>query len=70
MQDITKEELINEILNLINTNDSSKIDFNPNYIEYFEIDELIEIRDLLIGKKELNKNPSKDFLDDIFNKCS
>jgi len=70
MSEITKEELIQEILELINTNDTSKIDFNPKYIEYFEQDELIEMRDLLLGKKELNKTPSKDYLDDIFNKCS
>ena len=70
MKDNTKEELIQEILNLINTNDNTKISFNPSYIEYFEKDELIEIRDLLIGKKEKNKTPSKDYLDDIFNKCS
>ena len=65
MNEQTKEELISEILSLINTND-----FNPNYIEYFEIDELIEIRDLLLGKKEQNKKPSRDLIDDIFDKCS
>jgi hypothetical protein len=70
MNEQTKEELISEILSLINTNDSNTIDFNPNYIEYFEIDELIEIRDLLLGKKEQNKKPSRDLIDDIFDKCS
>ena len=70
MNEITKEALISEILKLINTNDNSKIDFNPNYIEYFEQDELIEIRDLLLGKKEQNKTPSRDLIDDIFDKCS
>ena len=70
MTEITKEELISEILQLINTNDNSKIDFNPSYIEYFEKDELIEIRDLLLGKKEQNKKPSRDLIDDIFDKCS
>jgi hypothetical protein len=70
MQDITKEDLIQEILLLINTNDNSKIDFNLNYIEYFELDELIEIRDVLLNKKEQNKTPSRDLIDDIFDKCS
>jgi len=70
MNEPTKEELISEILVLINTNDNTKIDFNPNYIEYFEQDELIEMRDLLLGKKEQNKTPSRDLIDDIFDKCS
>ena len=70
MQNVTKEELIKEILLLINTNDTTKIDFNLNYIEYFELDELIEIRDILVNKKEQNKTPSRDLIDDIFNKCS
>jgi hypothetical protein len=70
MSDISKEELIDEILLLINTNDNKKINFNPNYIEYFEVDELIEIRDVLLNKKEQNKTPSRDLIDDIFAKCS
>jgi hypothetical protein len=66
----TKKELIDQILALINTNDNKKIDFNPNYIEYFEEDELIEIRDILLGKKESNKKPSRELIDDIFENCS
>ena len=70
MQTNNKQELIDEILLLINTNDKSKIDFNLNYIEYFELDELMEIRDVLLNKKEQNKKPSRDLIDDIFDKCS
>ena len=70
MQTNTKQELIDEILLLINSNENKKIDFNPNYIEYFENDELIEIRDVLLNKKEQNKTPSRDLIDDIFDSCS
>ena len=70
MQTNNKQELIDEILLLINTNEKTKIDFNPNYIQYFELDELIEIRDVLLNKKEQNKTPSRDLIDDIFDKCS
>jgi hypothetical protein len=64
-----KKDLITQIKALIATNEE-KVPFNEKYIEYFEIDELIEIKDILEHKKEQNKNPSKDYLDDIFNKCS
>lgn len=67
--EINKDQLICEILSLVATN-NEQISFNPKYIEYFELDELIEIKDILINKKEQNKNPSKDYLDEIFNSCS
>ena len=66
---ITKEELIKKIKILISSN-NKPLPFNKNYINYFELDELLEIRDVLLNKKEENKNPSKDYLDDIFNRCS
>ena len=66
---ITKEELIEKIKILISSN-NKPLSFNKNYINYFEIDELLEIRDVLLNKKEQNKTPSKDYLDEIFNSCS
>jgi len=66
---ITKEELIEKIKLLISSN-NKPLSFNKNYINYFEIDELLEIRDVLLNKKEQNKTPSKDYLDEIFNSCS
>jgi hypothetical protein len=69
MNEINKEELIKEIKHLISST-NEPIEFNEKYIDYFELDELLEIRDQLNNKKESNKTPSKDYLDDIFNSCS
>lgn len=66
---ITKQTLIDEIKKIISTNEK-KLEFNPKYIEYFELDELLEIKNKLQHKKEENNTPSKDYLDEIFNSCS
>ena len=66
----TKEELIDQIKQLIDTESQTDTVINIKYIEYFELDELIEIRDLLQGKKDNSHQDSNDFLDEIFNKCS
>lgn len=65
-----KQQLIEEIKKLIDENYSSSTTINIKYIEYFELDELIEIRNNLLGKKENARENSLTFLDDIFNKCS
>ena len=64
----TKEQLIDEIKSLIDTNNDTII--NPKYIDYFELDELLEIRDGLKYKKENSQKDRFDYLDDIFSKCS
>lgn len=69
MNKINKEDLLTQIKVLISSNNKI-LEFNENYIEYFEIDELLEIRDILLNKKEQNETPSKDYLDEIFNNCS
>ncbi|MEA3290131.1 MAG: hypothetical protein U9Q04_08125 [Campylobacterota bacterium] len=63
-----KEELIEVIKQLISIK-GEKVDINPKYLEYFEIDELLEIKEQLEGKKSKNLD-QKDFLDDIFERCS
>jgi hypothetical protein len=65
-----KQELIEEIKSLIDMNSQSITQINVKYIEFFEYDELVEIRDSLLGKKENHHQDSNDFLDEIFNKCS
>jgi hypothetical protein len=65
-----KQELIEEIKSLIDTNSESTTQINVKYIDFFEYDELVEIRDGLLGKKENQHQDSNDFLDEIFNKCS
>lgn len=67
---LSKEDLILEIKELIDINSDTKTYINIKYIEYFEVDELLSIRDGLIGKKEKFTKDSSDFLDEIFTKCS
>ena len=64
-----KEELIEEIKRLISI-DGSAVEINPKYLEYFELDELQEIKDTLDGKKKDHDAISNDYLDELFNKCS
>ena len=49
-----KEELIKEIKELLKTDENENIDINPNYLNYFDEDELKDIVFRLI-KKKLNK---------------
>ena len=65
----SKQELIDEIKLLID-NSENKVEINIKYIDYFEIDELIEMRDMMKYKKENRNKETSDYLDDIFNRCS
>ena len=65
----TKQELINEIKILIDNSDNN-VEINIKYIDYFELDELVEMRDMLKYKKENRTKETSDYLDDIFSKCS
>ncbi|MCK5293750.1 MAG: hypothetical protein KAJ49_03790 [Arcobacteraceae bacterium] len=69
MENINKKDLIEEIKKLIDK-DSNNIEINIKYIDYFELEELIEIRDSLIYKIENRKEETSTYLDDIFTKCS
>ena len=64
-----KQELIDEIKILID-NSKTKVEINIKYIDYFELDELVEMRDMLKYKKENRTKETSDYLDDIFSKCS
>jgi hypothetical protein len=64
----TKEELIQEIKLLIDTT-GGDTQINIKYINYFELDELIEIKDGLKYKKQHRDKETSDFLDDISQKC-
>ena len=64
----TKEELIEQIKLLIDKNNQTQI--NTKYIDYFEIDELVEIKESLEFKKSNNENETLNYLDEIFSKCS
>lgn len=68
MEELTKEQLIEEIKKLISV-DGSKVHINPNYLEYFEIQELQQIKEQLLEIKTTHKNTSKDYLDEIYEIC-
>ena len=63
-----KQDLIDEIKHLISV-DGSEIDINPHYLEYFEIEELQDIRDELLNKKIHQDKISNDYLDELYVKC-
>ncbi|MEA3384070.1 MAG: hypothetical protein U9Q20_05285 [Campylobacterota bacterium] len=69
VNDISKDELVDEIKHLISV-DGTSTHINPSYLEYFELEELQDIRDNLIYKKVHHDEISKDFLDELFEKCS
>lgn len=63
-----KEELIEEIKQLIVSTPEDSIEINPNFLEYFQIEELIEIKEKLIIKKNKIRESTFDFLDEIYEK--
>ncbi|RXK06132.1 hypothetical protein [Halarcobacter bivalviorum] len=65
---MNKEELINDIKLLISTNDEDKVDINPNFLEYFQLEELIAIKERLIVKKNNIREDSYEYLDEIYEK--
>ena len=65
---LEKTELIEDIKNLIKINPEETIEINPNYLNYFELDELIEIKKKLSYKRENFQEENAEFLEDIYNK--
>ena len=63
-----KEELIKEIKELLKTDENEKIDINPNYLNYFDEDELKDIVFRLIEKKVEQKEGNSAYLDEIYQK--
>jgi hypothetical protein len=63
-----KKQLIEEIKELIKTNKDDTIEINPNFLDYFQVDELISIKeDLKIRKSKIRESTFK-FLDEIYEK--
>lgn len=67
-QEYTKQELI-EIIKRLIVSDDTKIDINPNYIEYFEYDELLAMKNDLEYQKQQHSENLRYFLDDIYENC-
>lgn len=63
-----KEELIKEIKELIKTSDEDSIEINPNYLNYFEEDELLDIKKQLLEKKNNMSAVSSVYLDELYEK--
>ncbi len=62
-----KEYVINEIKTLISVA-GEKVDINPKLLDYFDLEELYDIKDNLIRKKERFKENNKDYLEEIYEK--
>jgi len=67
MEELNKSELIEEIKHLISV-DGSTTEINPNYLEYFTDEELIEIKDDLINKKMNVIESTKEYVDELYEK--
>lgn len=67
MNNIEKIELIEEIKKLIATGDES-IEINPNYLEYFELEELQNIKEELLLKKQNIKDSTAEYVEEIYSK--
>lgn len=63
-----KEILIEEIKNLISSVKNDVIEINPNYLEYFSLEELEEIKNNLSYKKENFHEQTKEFVDELYEK--
>ena len=63
-----KKEIIENIKKLIKINPEDSIEINPKYLEYFELEELLDIQKRLEYKKENISKLSVDYLDEIYQK--
>ena len=67
MEKLTKLELIEEIKHLISV-DGTETQINPNYLEYFELEELTEMKDDLLLKKMNVIETTKEYVDELYEK--
>ena len=63
-----KTEIIENIKKLIKINPEENIEINPNYLEYFDVEELLDIQKQLEYKKENISKISNNYLDEIYQK--
>lgn len=63
-----KKEIIEEIKKLISTNKNESIEINPNFLEYFELEELLSIKEGLEVKKSTFSQISSNYLDELYEK--
>ena len=63
-----KTQIIENIKKLIKINPDESIEINPNYLEYFDVEELLDIQKQLEFKKENISKISNTYLDEIYQK--
>ena len=63
-----KNEIIENIKKLIKINPEETIEINPNYLEYFDEEELLDIQKQLEFKKENISKITNNYLDEIYQK--
>ncbi|PUE63797.1 hypothetical protein [Arcobacter caeni] len=63
-----KQQIIENIKRLIKINPEETIEINPNYLEYFDEEELLDIQKQLEFKKENISKISNTYLDEIYQK--
>jgi len=61
-----RENIENEIKELIATNKDDVIEINPNLLQYFSEEELIGIRDGLLGKKSNFREQNAPWLAQLY----
>jgi hypothetical protein len=62
-----KEYVIDEIKSLISTT-GEQTEINPKFLDYFDLEELYDIKENLLRKKELVRENNKKFLEEIYEK--
>ena len=63
-----KMQIIENIKKLIKINPDESIEINPNYLEYFDVEELLDIQKQLEFRKENISKISNNYLDEIYQK--
>ncbi len=63
-----KTEIIENIKKLIKINPDETIEINPNYLEYFDVEELLDIQKQLEFRKDNISKISNNYLDEIYQK--
>ena len=63
-----KTQIIENIKKLIKINPEENIEINPNYLEYFDVEELLDIQKQLEYKKENISKITNNYLDEIYQK--
>jgi galactokinase/mevalonate kinase-like predicted kinase len=66
-QEETREDLIIQIKHLISIT-GEEVEINPKFLEYFQYDELVEIRNNLEDKKTHQDKITNDYLDELYEK--